>query len=166
MFSPTTRSLAGRDRGFTLVELLVVVILAAVAVPVFLNQRKKAIDAGLKADIKSAVTAQETWITDHPHITTGTQTPADFAALGFKASHGSTIMVSRHPVLGGYCIFGYNPNSSKYNDIMTALMGYDSTNGGFLPYVAARDVGGTGTLPTTGSCGTSDGGRGVVTYIS
>jgi prepilin-type N-terminal cleavage/methylation domain-containing protein len=58
---PTLRRAAARrpapDDGFTLVELLVVVIviaiLSAVAVPVYLNARSKAIDAAVKSDLKT-----------------------------------------------------------------------------------------------------------------
>jgi type IV pilus assembly protein PilA len=75
------------DEGFTLIELLVVIIiigiLAAIAIPVFLNQRQKGWDSAVQADLRNAATAQETVFTETSAYTT------DEAALegaGFKFS--------------------------------------------------------------------------------
>ncbi|HET7050883.1 MAG TPA: prepilin-type N-terminal cleavage/methylation domain-containing protein [Solirubrobacteraceae bacterium] len=63
------RSRAEDEKGFTLIELLVVIliigILAAIAIPAFLNQKGKAYDSNAKSDARTAATAEETYYTDN-----------------------------------------------------------------------------------------------------
>jgi type IV pilus assembly protein PilA len=83
MFSKL-RSRAGQEKGFTLIELLVVIliigILAAIAIPSFLNQKSKATDASAKELARSAQTAAETYSTDHNGSYTGVS-PAALNAI-------------------------------------------------------------------------------------
>ena len=69
------RERSNGEGGFTLVELLVVMLilglLAAIAIPSFFNQRDKAKDADAKAAVRTAQTAIETYATDHDSEYTG-----------------------------------------------------------------------------------------------
>ena len=60
------RASGERDTGFTLIELLVVIviigILAAIAIPVFLSQRKKGYDATMKSDLRNLAIAEDTFL--------------------------------------------------------------------------------------------------------
>ncbi len=68
------------EGGFTLIELLVVIliigILAAIAIPSFLNQKGKAYDASAKELARTAETTAETYATDHGGEYVGMNTAA------------------------------------------------------------------------------------------
>ena len=98
---------AKREEGFTLIELLVVVIiigiLAAIAIPVFLNQRERAWNSAAQSDLRNAAIAQETYFTDNAEYTrlvVGTaggeeDDPATtgLTDLGFRESANVTLTV-------------------------------------------------------------------------
>ena len=119
MLARIRKSMEEKDQGFTLIELLVVIIiigiLAAIAIPVFLNQRKKGWDAQAKSDLKNMATAQETHLTD-----TGayTSTLADLTTAGFKTSADATAHTTVGDTVGGtaYCV----SVTSKSGDVWKA----------------------------------------------
>ncbi len=91
-------SISLSQKHVTLIELLVVIIiigiLAAIAIPVFLNQRKKGWEAAVQADLRNAATAQETLLTESGLYSsddpvTNNTVAASFTAAGFKASSGA-----------------------------------------------------------------------------
>lgn len=93
MFSRFAKIRERREGGFTLIELLVVIliiaILAAIAIPVFLNQRKKGWVSQMESALKNAATAQESYLTANP---TYADTVAQLETEGWK--YASTVVVT------------------------------------------------------------------------
>jgi type IV pilus assembly protein PilA len=118
------------DEGFTLIELLVVIIiigiLAAIAIPVFLNQRQKGYDAGIKSDLRNAATAEETYLTDNGKYST---VIADLTANGFKYSTATDYTSGTQSITATT-----DSNNKGYSLKATSASGavwcYDSENGG------------------------------------
>jgi type IV pilus assembly protein PilA len=142
-----------REGGFTLIELLVVIIiigiLAAIAIPVFLNQRKKGWDSQAKSDLRNAATGEETYLTDNSSYTdvVGNLTAA---TVGFKQTGGVTFsnmkvydstgaavtpdLTATPPVLAGgsYCIVAKSQSGNYFT--------YNSATGGLSPTVSSTAV--------------------------
>lgn len=76
-------SVSSRSSGFTLVELLIVIVivavLAAIAIPLYLSQREKAKDAAVKEGVWAVQSAIVTWSHDHNDLYPD---PAEVAADG------------------------------------------------------------------------------------
>ena len=141
MIARLQKSMAERDKGFTLVELLVVIviigILAGIAIPLFLSQRKKGVDAALKSDIKNVATAMETAYVDER---TYPEALTDFDDA-VEVSDAAT-QLDVYTVNGAndtFCIIGSNENGTGTF--------YYASNGGGLKSTAEGACDGV-TTPT------------------
>jgi prepilin-type N-terminal cleavage/methylation domain-containing protein len=127
-----------REGGFTLIELLVVIIiigiLAAIAIPAFMNQRKRGYDATLKSDIRNAANALETYYTEwdaYPMSLDGVAWTGPSITLdgeSVKLSATNTVTLNFNAAGDAYCLVGTSPKASK-----PAGFFYVSNRGGVQP---------------------------------
>lgn len=132
------------EEGFTLVEILVVVliigILASIAIPVFLEQRKVANDAAVESDIKSAASAVETFFLNKPDATM-----IDLSEIKKLMSKSSGTVLTFSGDRNDFCLTGKHENGKKY---LVGLV--QANNNNLRPYVLYSNKDG-GFIPTTGS---------------
>jgi len=140
------KAIEEKDEGFTLIELLVVIIiigiLAAIAIPVFLNQRKKGYDAQAKSDLRNFASLEETFFTDKNayagtlDICTGTGGDC----TGIVAISRDTVLKVSAIGTDGWCAY-----SSSNKGTATTFYVYDSKNGGMQPATVS-------TVPLASAC--------------
>ncbi len=104
MLNTLRRRMANEDEGFTLIELMVVVliiaILMAIAIPTFLGAQDRARDRGAQSNLRNAITAAKTIATDSAglFVRTGSTTILDETDL--SAAEGSLVFVNGTSAVG------------------------------------------------------------------
>ncbi|MDQ1437098.1 MAG: type pilus assembly protein PilA [Acidimicrobiaceae bacterium] len=136
----TLRKRLERDEdGFTLIELMVVVliiaILLAIAIPTFLGARQRAQDRAAQSDIRNALTAEKTFYTDNQAYTAtvGTLTGIE-SALTYVAGSGTTaaVGVALKPAVtagdnNGVCIGKVSKSGTSFSVLEVAIGGAAGT---------------------------------------
>lgn len=161
----TTRyeRLRRNQSGFTLGELLAVVVvialLAAIALPIFINQQRVAVDASVKSDVRNTASSVSQWIANRPGVAA-----ANTKVYTANPNGGKVVETNDHTVIGvfikvngEFTVCGFNDRGGKYEKAEHAW-GFQSSTGSFAQVLSAscegavdadgRDISTTPTDPT------------------
>ena len=139
MISAIHKQLAKREEGFTLIELLVVVIiigiLAAIAIPTFLNQRVRGWEAAAVSDLRNAAIAQQSYYTGlNTYLPGGTvTTPAAVATAMAAEGFNKGANITMEYLAGGTASY----RMCARNSLGGTKFQLNSTNGTIVRLAAA-----------------------------
>mgnify|MGYP001135350547 CR=1 FL=1 len=100
----------GRDEGFTLIELMVVVliiaILIAIAIPTFLGARRRAQNRAAQSNLRNALTAEKTYYVDAQQYADATVDLNGDGTTELQAIENSLVWIDNSAVNATNCFTG------------------------------------------------------------
>jgi type IV pilus assembly protein PilA len=153
MLARIQKSIQDKEEGFTLIELLVVMIiigiLAAIAIPTFLNQRKNGWNSATKTDVSNMALSVESSAVDKGGdftnvfttnvagtalSTSGALVPANIVAgFEFTGSQNVDVVLGAVATANDFCLIGSNTNFGAAP--ADGWWTYSKKNGGLQPTV-------------------------------
>ncbi len=123
-----------------MVVILIIGILSAIAIPVFMNQKRAANDVAVETDVRTAVLAVENWMVKNSQSVTPPEvnylgpTIGQYGGEPFNVSKGVKISIVNYgrttgTEIGTYVIYAYHLDGDRYKECNKLC--YSSKEGGY-----------------------------------